>query len=440
VPAELGPPQPGAELGGRGARHARGERYPVFIARRFVLARRQGFLSLISLLSALGFLVGVASLIIALALMTGFQEDVVRRILGANAHLVVFPVNASRTIDNPDQLRAVLAEVPGVSASEPLLQGYGGIVAPGGEIQWTSLFGIEPALSEKVTDISKSIVEGALSALSTQQPSGRPGIVIGREMARHLGVAVGDTVRVMVPRPRVSPWGLSVRTPTFEVVGVFSTGFHDYDLSWSFIPLATAQEIWGTGSAVQRLAVRTNDLSRLSETQSAVQAALQPYSRNGGFYVSSILEHNRPFFAALHLEKLLMFFAVGLIVIVAALGVVSTLVLTVTQKRREIGVLSALGASPSGVMRVFVLQGLSMGVLGTFLGAVLGVGLAWFLDRYEVIKLDPSVYYLDHLPFTVRPADLSAVVGVAILVALVATLYPAWRAGRLDPVEALRHE
>jgi lipoprotein-releasing system permease protein len=418
----------------------RGERYAPFIARRFVRARRQGFLSLIALLSALGFLVGVASLIIALALMTGFQEDVVRRILGANAHLIVFPMNQSRTIEDPDAALAALARVPGVAACEPMVQGYGGIVAPGGEIQWTSLSGIDPRLSREVTDIAANVREGSLDALAAAGPSGRPGIVIGRDMASRLGVTVGDVVRVMVPRPRVSPWGVSVRTPTFEVVGVFSTGFHDYDLNWSFIPLETAQEIWGTGKGVHRLGVRTKDLADLRQTQQALSRALSAPESGGGFFVSSILEHNRPFFAALRLEKLLMFVAVGLIVIVAALGVVSTLVLTVTQKRREIGVLVALGATPSGVMRIFVLQGLSMGVLGTLLGAALGVGLAVLLDRFQLIKLDPSVYYLDHLPFTVQPGDLAAIVGIAVLVALLATLYPAWRAARLDPVESLRHE
>ena len=411
-----------------------GSTWPLFVARRFVRARRQGFVSLISLLSALGFTVGVASLVVVLALMTGFQDEVIGQVLGANAHVLVFSAEGNGEIDDPDGLVERILAVPGIVAAGPVVHGYAGLVAGGDRLEWTSVTGAEPKTLAAVTDLAKSMSAGSLAALGRPTASGRPGIVLGAVLARKLGTFPGDTIRMVVPRARLTPWGASLRRPAVEVVGTFETGFREYDETWSFLSLADARRIFGVRGA-HWIAVRVDDVRRLDEIEDRLAAALGP-----GYLVDDVIRHNRSFFSALRLEKLLMFCAVGLIVLVAALGVVSTLVLTVTQKVRVIGVLTAMGATPRDILAIFVAQGLAMGLSGTFLGAALGTGLCFVLDRFQLIRLDPTIYYLDHLPFTVRPADLLAVVAASSVVAFLATLWPAWRASRLEPVEALRNE
>lgn len=409
-------------------------RFARFLAQRFVRARRQGLLSVISLVSALGFTVGVASLIVVLALMTGFQEDLISKIVGSNAHVIVDPANGLSSFEDSEALLARVESVPGVAAAEANVQGFGGAIGPSGIPQWTLVTGVDPARAGRVTSLESAMVWGQIDALAKETASGRPGIVLGEVLARRLGVLPGDTIRLMVPRPRLTPWGPSIQQPSFEVVGTFSLGYIEYDESWSIVDLDQGREIFGVEGA-HRINARVADLSAVERVKDAIQAALGEEYR-----VTSVLEYNRTLFSALELEKVLMTCAIGLIVIVAALGVVSTLVLTVMQKVREIGVLMALGASRGGVLRVFVYQGLAMGLVGTFAGGILGVGLCFALDRFELIPLDPEVYYLSHLPFRVLVSDVAIVVGASIAVALVATVYPAWRASSLDPVEALRHE
>lgn len=410
--------------------------YERFIALRFLRARRAGFVSLIGLLSAMGFAVGVASLTVALALMTGFQEDMLAKILGANAHLLVFPAGASPVLADPGNVVERLEAVDGVEAAAPVVNGKGVLFSEAGVTQWATINGIDPARTGRVTDIDEGIVAGSLEALEQETGSGRPGIVLGRGLARRLGVGVGDRVQMLVPRPKVTPWGVSIRRPVFEVVGLFATEYHEYDAEWSFISIGEARDLLNVPGAAHWVAARVGDVSRLE----AIKGRARETFAGEDVLVDDILRHNRALVSALELEKLLMFCAVGLIVLVAALGVVSTLVLTVTQKVREIGVLVSMGATPGGILRIFVLQGAAMGILGTVVGAAGGFALCWVLDTYQLISLDPSVYFLDHLPFTVRWGDMTAIVVSSAVVSLIATIYPALRASRLDPVEAIRDE
>jgi lipoprotein-releasing system permease protein len=413
-----------------------GSRYERFLAMRFLRARRQGFLSLIGLLSALGFAVGVASLTVALALMTGFQEDMIAKILGANAHLLVFPAGASPELDQPGRIVAELEAVPGVEAAAPVVNGKGVLLSGAGVTQWATINGIDPGQTRRVTDIDEGMVAGSLDELERPTASGKPPIVLGERLAARLGAGLGDRVQLLVPRPKVTPWGVSVRRPVFEVVGLFATDYHEYDAEWSFLAIEQARELLNVGDGAHWVAGRVADVSKLEEIKERAQGALAAEE----VVVDDIMRHNRALFSALKLEKLLMFCAVGLIVLVAALGVVSTLVLTVTQKVREVGVLVAMGATPGGILRIFVYQGAATGLIGTLVGALGGVGLCWLLDTYRLIALDPTVYFLDYLPFTVRAGDLAAIVVSSAVISLLATVYPALRAARLDPVEAIRDE
>lgn len=411
-------------------------RYETMLALRYLgVRRRQTFISFISTISVLGVAVGVAALILALAGQSGLQRDILDRILGANAHITVFPP-AGSVIEEYGSLASRVEELPLVAATSPVAFERG-LIASEVNANGSAAFikGIDPAREGAVTEIGEKFVHGSLASLASETPSGMPPIVLGKDLARELAVGPGDRVQIMVPRANLNPFAMIPRSRSFEVVGIMDSGFYDYDATWAHIELRTAQKLFALGSGVSVLQVRTIDLERLSEAREEVAGAV------GTTYpVSDMVEMNRTFFGALRLEKLGIYLAISLIVVVAGLNIVSTLVLTVMGKVRDIGALVAMGATSRGIMRLYMSQGLMIGLIGTAMGCVLGVILSWWLDAYRVISLPPEVYFVPYIPFRVQVWDFGLVAGTAVAVSFISTLYPAWKASRLDPVEALRYE
>jgi lipoprotein-releasing system permease protein len=411
--------------------------YELFIALRYLTAKRkQTFVSVISLISVLGVIVGVAALIIALALMTGFQQDIREKILGANAHLTVFGSWAQRPIEDPDRVVRLLLGVPGIAAAAPVVLEKGLVISdlnPGGTA--VMLKGIRLDQERHVTDLARKVVSGDLNALSRKGGEGREGIALGKDLAAALGVAPGDRVRIILPQLQMTPFLPMPKSRPFEVVALIDSGFYDYDSTRAYLDLGSAQAFGSLGSAATVIEARTTDLSRLKEIGEEAQRRL-----GKDYFVNDLIAMNKTFFTALNLEKLLMSIAVGLIVVVAALNIITVLILMVMEKVRDIGTLVALGAAPGGITRIFMFQGILIGVFGTAVGCLLGLGLCWGLDTYHVVKLPVEVYYIPYVPFKVRGLDVALVCFLSVAASFLATLYPSSRAGRLDAVEALRYE
>ncbi|MFQ5878255.1 MAG: FtsX-like permease family protein [Acidobacteriota bacterium] len=411
--------------------------YPLFIARRYLLARRkQAIIYVISLISAVGIVVGVAALVVVLALMTGFQEQIQAKILGANAHLTILSGWSGRPLDDA---RATLRRVAGlepVAAAAPVVFEKGMAVSrlnPAGTA--VLIKGIEPDAERLVTEIA-SHVRGDLGLLATPTAAGRDRAVLGKDLAQTLGVGPGDVVRLIIARADVSPLLTVPKSREFEVAALADAGFYEIDSSRVYVSIDAARRFVGLGAdqatAIEARVVRPGEVQRAARD---VQGSL-----GDGFYVNDLIRMNRTFFSALRLEKLAMSIAIGLIVIVAALNIVSILVLMVMEKMRDIGVLSAMGATRAAVRRIFLLQGLIIALFGTAAGIGLGSVLAWLLDRYRVVNLPVDVYFIPYVPFHVRPLDLLLVAAATVAVSFLATLYPSWRASQLDPSEALRYE
>jgi lipoprotein-releasing system permease protein len=403
-----------------------------FVARRYLTARRrQAFISLISAVSILGVGVGVMALIIALALMTGVQGELRDRIVGATAHVIVYPPDF--TFDRVETERQK-AMVPGVTGVAPSIVGPS-LVQPGrGQAQFAMLKGIDPALEPTVTDIRSAMVDGSIDALANRSPEAHDGIVLGADLARTLGVKVGDVVDVSTAEQVSTPMGLVSRRRPLEVVGTFRFGEFEVDNQFGLVLLSTAGQLLDRdGPDMLQLRV-----DRLDAAQ-AIHADLE--HRLGPLYqVQDWTELNRSLYSALFLEKLAISLTIGLIVIVAALNIVASLILLVMEKTRDIAILRTMGAPAGVIRRIFMLQGLTIGCLGTGGGAILGLIVCAIADRYRLIKMPPDVYQIAYLPFHVRPLDVAVVVVSAIAVCLIATVYPSRQASRIDPAEALRNQ
>ena len=417
--------------GGRAPRY-----YELFLALRYLRSRRkQAFTVVVTAVSVLGVTVGVGALIIALALLTGFQEDIQTKIIGANAHVFIFSAGPG-AMPEYRQVVAAATETPGVVSAAPAVL-VTGLLTGGFEPAFVTVKGIEPRSEVNTTDLLERIVEGSAEGLD-RRPGGtaRPGIILGADLAASLLVGVGDQVRAIIPSTNMlTPFGVGIRPRYYEVIAIFEAGMFEYDSSWAMVSLSEAQELLEIGDAASLVQVRVEDIF----ASGAVLEELR--ERVGkGYLINDWQRMNEVFFSALKLEKLAMFIAIGLIVMVAALNIVANLVLLVMEKHRDIGILMSMGASRRGVLYTFMIQGLVIGLLGTLLGSILGVSTAVIFDRYRLIGLSEQVYYLSYVPFTVRTIDFTRICLFSVAISFLATIYPAWRASRLDPVEALGYE
>ncbi len=405
--------------------------YELFVALRYLFARRkQAFISVISLVSMLGVSVGVMALVIALALMTGLQEGVRDRMLGSQAHVYVW--KPAGITDYRAEVER-LAQVPDVTGAAPALMGKA-LISKDDQQSFITLKGIDPELEGQVTDIAGAVTEGRFGDLGRGADGELPGVLIGHELAGQIGAHLGDAVTLLTPTGTLSPMGVMPRQRRLEVVGIFRLGLFEFDQAFGYVTLDTAGRLTGKTDP-DHIELRVRDIYGAAAVADGIGAI------DGGEYLAQPWSDlNRSLFSALWLEKVAISIAIGLIVMVAALNIVASLVLLVMEKGRDIAILKTMGASATSIRRIFMLQGLVIGLVGTAAGTAAGVLAATVLDRKQLIRIPADVYQLSHLPFTVVPRDVVAVVAAALVICFVATIYPSRQAARLDPAEGLRHE
>ena len=402
-----------------------------FVARRYLTARRrQAFVSLISAVSILGVGVGVMALIIALALMTGMQDELQRRIVGTAAHVYVYKIDGP--FGDVDQERAKW-NLPGVVGAAPAIMGQA-LLTVAGRPAFVQFKGIDVAREPDVTDISQSMLSGSIIALLDRPEGAKDGVVLGADLAATLGVATGDVVWAVTPLMTLTPYGRVPRQRPLEVVGTFRYGFYELDTQQALVSMKTAEELVQPDGP-DLIQLKLADMNQAPNIRNQLRQQLGP-----GYTVSDWTELNASLYSALWLEKIAISATIGLITMVAALNIVASLVLLVMEKSRDIAILRTMGARARTIRRIFVYQGLAIGLIGTVGGAILGLTASYLLDHYRVIRLPADVYQITYLPFRIQAMDVVLVVVSAIGVCLIATVYPSRQAARIDPAEALRNQ
>jgi lipoprotein-releasing system permease protein len=443
-------------------------KFELFIASRYLRAkRRQAFIGVITAISIAGVAAGVASLIVALAINNGFRQDLQERLIGSTSHISLLRVEDDG-IKNWPPLLTRLAKEPHVVADAPAIFEQV-LISRGPRARGAVLKGMIPADERKIGDLLSTIKEGSAAALDESVPSvestdaanasnraqtksdsdespdslagvqarvaGMPPIILGRDMSYDLGAAVGSVVLVTSPQGELTPFGMVPKYSRFRVVGIFDSGFFDYDSSWAFTRLSDAQKLFGLGDLISVIEFKIDDIYKADEVSRELEDAA-----GKGFMTTNWMEQNKALFHALRLERLVTFITIGLIVFVAALNILISLIMMVMEKTKDIAVLMSMGTRASQVRNIFIAQGMLIGVIGTAIGLLLGYAISYAGGHYHVISLSPEVYSIDYVPFAPRLMDGVLVALVAIGVSFIATLYPSWSAGRTLPAEALRYE
>ena len=405
--------------------------YSGFIALRYLKGKkRHAPISINTVISIGGVALGVMTLIIVLSVMSGFENDLKQKILGTNSPIIVTSYN-DKGISDYEKVRQEITGTPHVISATPFTYSEVMLTSPSG-VSGIILKGISPTES-KVTDLSKNLVAGSLGSLKEEGET--PGIILGKELAQMIGVETGSLVRVVSPFGTMTPLGMAPKFKVFKVTGIFDTGMYEYDSKLAYISIPEAQAFFGLGDSVTGFEVKIDDLDRSGQLARALQEKLGfPY------HARDWMQMNRNLFSALKLEKMTMFVILVLIIIVASFNIVSTLIMIVIEKAREIAILKSMGATRAGIMKIFMINGTVIGVVGTLMGLIGGYAVCLILQKTELIKLPSDIYYINHLPVNMDPSVFLIVSAAAILISFGATIYPSWQAARLDPLEALRYE
>ncbi len=413
--------------------------YELFVGLRYTRAKRKNhFISFISLTSMVGIALGVAALIIVLSVMNGFQSELRSRILGVASHIEI--TEYSNQLSQWKMLAKQVDSQPQVQASAPYIMAQG-MLSNGQAVQGTLVRGIQPTLENKVADLGNNMKQGQLSDLR----AGTFNIILGADLAYALGVNVGDKVVLMAPQGQFTPTGVVPRIKQFTVVGLFQIGMYEYDAGLALIHIQDAAKLYRMGDKVSGLRLKINDLFEAPAMTQVLGKTLLPL---GAYYITDWTQQHANFFKAIQLEKRVMFIILTLIVAVAAFNIVSTLVMAVTDKRADIAIMRTLGASPRSIMQIFIIQGSLIGIIGTFFGAVLGIVIALNIDTiipfienlFHVQFLAKDVYYISDLPSKLEWSDTVTIIITSIVLSLMATLYPSYKASKINPAEALRYE
>ena len=455
-------------------------RFELFIATRYLRAkRRQAFIGIITGISVAGVAAGVASLVIAMAITNGFRQDLQERLLGSTSHISLQRI-ADDGIQNWPALMDRLSKQPHVIAAAPAIFEQV-LISRGPRARGAVLKGMIPKYERRVGDLLNSVKEGSAAPLDDSAPeanpepestaadrsarstpripsradstqsdatrspdslsgvqqrlSAMPPIVLGKDMADNLGATVGASVLVTSPQGELTPFGMAPKYNRFHVVGIFNSGFFDYDSSWAFVRLSDAQKLFGLGTLISVIEFKVDDIYHAPALSRELEDAA-----GTGFMATNWEEQNQALFHALRLERLVTFITIGLIVFVAALNILISLIMMVMEKTKDIAVLMSLGTRRAQVRNLFIAQGVLIGAIGTAIGLVLGYAVSYAGSRYHVLTLSPEVYSIDYVPFAPRAIDGVLVALVAVGISFIATLYPSWSASRILPAEALRYE
>ena len=404
--------------------------YELFIAKRYLTAKRkQSFISVITVISILGITIGVMALIIAIALITGFQEDVRDKILGSTSHLIVSDLTREGLEGYP-QLISKIKSLKGVKSVSPVVHDTVLLSGPSGN-SGAMLKGIDFDLEKKYSRWLQKLERGRISAPDSK----REGMLLGREIAASIGAGVGDVVTVFTSSSHLSPIGPIPKRKRFEVTGIFSTGLYEFDSSTALVRLELAQKFIGLEERISYIQIKIDNIFQASKIGNKIREIMPPLA-----YVMTWMELNKPLFSALKLEKNIMFLTIALIVFVAALNIIATLILMVMEKTRDIGILMAMGATSQNIKKIFFLQGTVIGIIGTATGVVLGLFWCLLANTFELIKVPVDIYQISFVPFHIKLFDLILIVGIALLISFLSTLFPSHRASKVDPVIALKYE